>query len=97
METEKVIIHDSKKPYSVGTFVRHGTHGLPIVKIDGIEYMSCSIIIPYSKEMVSILDKKTPQEQWEFLSSLTLGIQKFRKQPVSADTMDKWPTIEKFP
>lgn len=79
---EKIIVrgNDFTRSYSVGTFLRHGNFGTPIVEIDGKEYMSMGIAIPWSQEMCDLLDRKTNQEQWEFLKNLKLGISRYEQK-----------------
>jgi hypothetical protein len=82
MENTKVIVRGNnyEQTYSVGTFLRHGLHGLAVVEIGGVEYTCCGIVLPDSPELRGILDAKSNEEQWEWCKALVQGYRKFEQQ-----------------
>ena len=73
---EKVFVRDGTddSPLKIGTLVRYEEHhsgsALPIVEIEGEEYLCFSSILPYSKELEYILKSMEPQEQLDFMVKL---------------------------
>jgi hypothetical protein len=69
---EKFFVRDNHDtPIKIGELVGYQKHhsgsALPIMKIDGKEYLSFSSIFPWSKEIESIFEGMSPQEQWDFI------------------------------
>ena len=62
----------SEDPIRIGSLIKYhkhensGTH-LPIIEIDGKEYLSFSAMLPYSEHMELLLNSLTPTEQWDFM------------------------------
>ena len=74
-KNDKVIVRSNEpEPYELGTFVRYDKEmkspdDIPMVRFDrdGKIYTCFSIVVPFSEEMITRLDKLTPEQQYELL------------------------------
>lgn len=79
---KKVIARTNEdEPLTVGEFVGYGFHNIPKIHDEATNetVMHMGIIIPYSDVMLEILNNMTPQQQWAFLTEITMTIKVLRK------------------
>lgn len=84
MADDRVIIRGNNfeeyPTYEVGVFKRHGDFGIPVVEVDGKEYLTMGIVLPYSEALARLLDGMSGEEQWTWCKNLVQGREKYRQQ-----------------
>lgn len=69
---EKFFVRDNHEdPIKIGVLAGYDQHhsgsSLPIMNIDGEEFLCFSALMPYSEELEKVLTGMKSQEQWNFM------------------------------
>ena len=71
-KTVFVIGNNFEEPINVGTLKSFGIHGMPIVEVNGKEYTSFGMLIPYSDRLNHMIRDLSKREIWEMFREIKI-------------------------